>query len=61
MTDALSAWFLSEVENGKQPWHHFRDFDTSDEERSFSQFIETLRDGHAMKNDDVTLVRLDLY
>lgn len=63
MTDALAAWFLSQVEQGAKPWLRLRDFvsDTDDQELAFPQFVEALRDSRAMKNDDVTLVRVDLH
>jgi protein phosphatase 2C-like protein len=61
MTDALSAWFVFEVEQGRQPWQLFRDLETSEQTVSFDDLVANLRETHLMKNDDVTLIRVDLF
>jgi hypothetical protein len=60
-TDALSAWFLAEVERNRQPWHTLRDLGTQDEASEFADWVHELRRGGQMKNDDVTLLRVDMY
>ena len=53
-TDALSHWILGEAEAGRRPWETLCDL------RSHAAFVELmtrLRESHAMRNDDVTLVR----
>ncbi len=60
-TDALSAWFLSRVERGEMPWHVLRDFDTTDEVKPFPEWVSDLKRCHEVKNDDVTLLRIDVY
>ncbi len=58
MTDALAAWFLREVENNQAPWHVLRDLDT--DELPFRPWLDDLRNTHQMRNDDVTLYRVDI-
>lgn len=59
MTDALAAWFLREVECGEAPWRILGDLDT-DEVPPFADWVEDLREHRLMRNDDVTLVRVDV-
>ncbi|MGA2387658.1 MAG: hypothetical protein ABSF97_01780 [Candidatus Sulfotelmatobacter sp.] len=58
MTDALAAWFLREVEDGETPWHTLRDLDTED--LSFRPWVEDLRKKKQIRNDDVTLYRIEI-
>jgi hypothetical protein len=58
-TDAISAWFLAEHENGERPWRRFADLDT-DGAPPFREWIADLRDAGRMRNDDVTVVRVDV-
>lgn len=59
MTDALAAWFLRGFECGEAPWRILRDLD-GDEVRPFADWVEDLRKDDLMRNDDVTLVRVDV-
>jgi hypothetical protein len=60
MTDALACWFMRETEEGRTPWRVLRDLNTSDEVKPFREWVETLRAEGAMRNDDVTLLRVDI-
>jgi hypothetical protein len=60
MTDALAAWFLAEVERGGRPWEPLRNLDTEGEPRSFPELVDALRDHGGMRNDDTTLLRIDI-
>jgi len=60
MTDALAAWFLWRCEVGDSPWEVLRDFGTDEESLPFKQWIEFLRDKKEIRNDDVTLARIDI-
>lgn len=60
MTDALACWFMREDEKGRAPWRVFRDLNTSDEVKPFREWVEVLRKEGAMRNDDVTLLRVDI-
>jgi hypothetical protein len=60
MTDALSQWFLSEFESSEFPWRILRDFGTKDETDKFPEWIDDLRKAKKLKNDDVTLLRIDV-
>ncbi len=55
LTDALAAWFLRGVEKGGQPWETLQAFA---EEADFRAWIEEQRRAGAMRNDDVTMVRV---
>ena len=59
MTDALACWFFKSVEQGQEPWNILRDLDT-EAQGSFEDFVAGLRSANVMKNDDVTLVRVDI-
>jgi hypothetical protein len=58
MTDALATWFFREVEDSRTPWHILRDLDT--EGLSFRTWIEDLRNTRDIRNDDVTLYRIEI-
>jgi hypothetical protein len=58
LTDALACWFLLTHEAGGQPW---RDLDTvavSDGSEPFIGWVADLRADRAIRNDDVTLLRV---
>jgi len=59
MTDALSCWFFREREQGNEPWNLLRDLDTAGHV-SFEKLVADLRSEGRMKNDDVTLLRVDV-
>ena len=54
MTDALACWFLQMYEKKCQPWKEVRSLKQSD----FEQWIQDLRETKALRNDDVTLLRI---
>lgn len=60
MTDAVAAWFLKEWEAGKNPCATVLDIGTTDFRCSFPDWVRSLRTSGAMKNDDVTFLRLDI-
>jgi hypothetical protein len=57
MTDALAQWFLVESEMGRRPWAALARATTPE---AFGAFIDCLRGGGALRNDDVTLVRVEV-
>lgn len=59
MTDALACWFLKEFERGRKPWSIFKEAEANDE-ASFRELIVKLRSEGAIKNDDVTLMKIEL-
>jgi hypothetical protein len=59
MTDALACWFLKQSELGKKPWSILNAAD-ADGLASFREFIIGLRREGALKNDDVTLLKIDI-
>lgn len=60
MTDALACWFLAECEQGHAPWQALRALDTGDEVEGFHGMVARLRGSGALKNDDTTLMRIDI-
>jgi hypothetical protein len=54
MTDAVACWFLADAEAGGQPWN------TIPPGRRFASWLAGRRAAHAMRNDDVTVLGLDL-
>jgi Protein phosphatase 2C len=56
LTDAIAEWFLREVEQGGRPWEAL----AAQDDRSFGSFVEEQRDRRLMRNDDVTVMSLDI-
>ena len=61
VTDALAAWFLRSVGDGKRPWAPLRDLTSLDFDLDFDAWVNDQRDTGDMHNDDTTLVRVDFY
>jgi len=59
MTDALAQWSLKEDEEGRNPWALLRALDTEDAP-AFDVWIDGLRSTKELRNDDVTVIRIDL-
>ena len=59
MTDALARWALREDEEGRNPWIVLRDHATRDVP-VFGAWVAALRKDRELRNDDVTLLRIDL-
>jgi hypothetical protein len=55
MTDALAQWFLKAAEDRRRPWIALQDIQTSD---YFAGWVEQLRGAGEVRNDDVTLIRI---
>ena len=54
-TDALAHWILAESEAGNRPWQTLCGLRSH---ADFAAMVARLRQDHAMRNDDVTLVRI---
>lgn len=57
MTDALAAWFLRAREQGETPWQSLNSLQTAP---AFAAWINDKRTAREMRNDDVTLLHLEL-
>lgn len=57
LTDAIAAWFFRECESGGRPWEILGRLDNADR-AMFREWVDGLRDAKALKNDDVTVLRL---
>ncbi len=55
MTDALAYWFLSECEAGRTPWDNLHL-----QRQAFERHVHALRAARSMRNDDVTLVSIEI-
>ena len=55
-TDALAAWFLEEVESGRKPWETL----ASIEPEEWDGWVEERRKERSMRNDDTTLVFVEV-
>jgi hypothetical protein len=55
MSDALACWFLAAAEVGCRPWQELEAAETD-----FMGWIGALRNGGGMRNDDVTMLTVDL-
>jgi hypothetical protein len=61
LTDALAQWFLRRHEAGRRPWQAVgRLLEAPSPDRAFVSWVDRLRDGGGLRNDDVTLVAIDL-
>lgn len=57
LTDALAQWFLHAHENGGRPWKDVASVLSAKEpDEAFAGWIEKLRQGDGMRNDDVTML-----
>jgi hypothetical protein len=61
MTDALAQWCLRELEGGRDPWEEVGLLLSHPEPRQrFAVWIEELRTSRQLRNDDVTLLAIEL-
>jgi hypothetical protein len=56
-TDALAAWVLARTEEGGRPWETLRDLT----EIGFAELVAKARRTGRLRNDDVTLVHVDIW
>lgn len=59
MTDAIACWFFKEYEKENKPWSILKGLN-GDDRPGFEEFVTRLRRDKLMKNDDVTLLRIDI-
>lgn len=59
-TDALAHWFLTGAAAGAQPWRPLRDLGTEDGD-DFSTWVAKSRSTGHLRNDDTTLLRIDIH
>jgi len=60
MTDALAQWFLTESERGNEPWAVLQDFDLDRAAPPFREWLAGVRQAGRIRNDDVTLLRIEV-
>lgn len=56
MTDALAHWFIEQVSIGLKPWQELLNLEPD----TFTQFVSQLRKSKSLRNDDVTLLTVQL-
>ncbi|MEV0677732.1 protein phosphatase 2C domain-containing protein [Actinosynnema sp. NPDC050436] len=59
-TDAIAAWFLRATERGERPWRVLCEFTPHGDLDGFGAWLRKVRDEGEMRNDDVTVVHVDL-
>ena len=60
MTDALAQWFLHAHEQGGRPDEELASvLSAADPDDAFTAWIEGMRDRDGLRNDDVTLIRME--
>jgi hypothetical protein len=68
MTDAVAAWFFRAIERYETPWEILRDLDNElvrpvvaeSGMRSFREWVEAARNEGLIRNDDLTLYRIEI-
>jgi hypothetical protein len=61
MTDAMAQWFLSRYEEGLNPWQELAHvLKQKGSDGAFGSWVDELRNQSSMRNDDVTLVIIDV-
>jgi hypothetical protein len=60
MTDALACWFMKAIELGQTPWTVLRSLEPNPQIEFFRDWVDELRASKAMRNDDVTLLRVNI-
>lgn len=58
MTDALACWFIKNDEANNHPWVTLSSFNADFD--AFQKWVDGLRDWNSIKNDDVTLVSVEV-
>jgi hypothetical protein len=59
-SDALAHWFLNQATAGGRPWRTLWEFGTDDAIGDFAALVDGCRANGSIKNDDTTLVRIDI-
>lgn len=60
MSDALACWFLSEDEKAERPWEILIGFSEETSESKFEDWLNTKRREKQIRNDDTTLIIIEL-
>ncbi len=60
MTDAIAGWFLRAFEQGGTPWVELDALCAGELPEVFADWVGERRAAHEMRNDDVTLVRIEI-
>jgi hypothetical protein len=59
-SDAMAQWMLALLEDGGSPWKDLCELGTDRASRSFERLVADLRGCRAMRNDDTTLLRVEV-
>jgi hypothetical protein len=55
LTDAIALWFLKSSDSSAKPWDTLQSIENME---AFVAFVDTLRAGKEIKNDDVTAITM---
>lgn len=56
-SDALACWYLTQAAEGATPWRTVQSLDTDND---YDTWVQDLRAGKFLRNDDTTLLRIDI-
>jgi hypothetical protein len=59
MTDAIAHWFVTQIEEEKMPWNTIDELLEADND-GLIEYIDHLQGENKLKNDDVTIARVNL-
>jgi hypothetical protein len=60
MSDALACWFLRKCEQDEKPWLSLLTLGANEAAGDFEAMVSRWRETEGMRNDDVTLIRVDV-
>jgi serine/threonine protein phosphatase PrpC len=60
MSDALACWFIRKCEHGEKPWLPLLTLGANEAAGSFEDMVAQWRVADELRNDDVTLIRIDV-
>ncbi|MEI6702270.1 MAG: hypothetical protein WCL71_01880 [Deltaproteobacteria bacterium] len=60
MSDAMACWFLKQESLGEKPWTELNRLGTDAPDANFGDMVARWRENGEMRNDDVTLIRVDV-
>jgi len=60
MSDALACWFISKTKTNDKPWNILIGFTEDSSNKSFEKWLKRIRDEKEIKNDDTTLLTIEI-
>jgi hypothetical protein len=60
MSDALACWFMNKIKTNDRPWETLIGFTGESLDNSFEEWLKSKRDEKEIKNDDTTLLTIEI-